>query len=99
MGEAPEEEGDASLPSHGLGKQRFASTRGSSQQHAFGKLAAQPRKLARVLQESHNLFQLRLGFCTALYIRKCLLTLLRHGFLHAGDTSTFPNILKFIAQG
>ena len=73
----PEEEGDPGFPSDSLGQEGLAGAGGPGQQDALGQLAAQAREPGRVLQEGHNLLQLRFGLLAALHVRKRLLALLR----------------------
>ena len=61
LGAREEEERHVGLAGHGAGEERLAGARGADEEHALGDAAAEPLVLFGILEEVHDLHQLRLG--------------------------------------
>ena len=70
LGRAGAEEGDLGLARRGARQQRLARARGPGKQHALGRARAEAAVLRGVLQEVHDLVDLRLHFVDAGDVRE-----------------------------
>ena len=77
LGAGEEEEGHVGLARHRPREERLARARRPDQEHALGDAPAEPLVLLRVLEEVHDLHQLRLGLVHAGHVREGGLELAR----------------------